>query len=79
MNSSDIFRRHIETQLRHRAAAIESALEGALQGGEHGVLVDEEACTATVSVLVPYGRVYLVGVVRLDSPGWPCDGNCGAP
>lgn len=54
----DAFESLVREQARRRAAAIERAIEEALQGGEHGVLVDDQECWAEPHVSVPYGEIH---------------------
>lgn len=65
--SMDAYREQIDAFMadvwKQRAAVIEEACERALQGGEHGVLVETEvglegwSVTAIVHPGVPYGQV----------------------
>lgn len=48
----------VQAQIQARADAIERACEAALQGGKHGVLVDEVDGVVSVSEHVPYGQIY---------------------
>lgn len=58
MSIRDTIDEHIRAVTWRRAAAIEQAIEEALQGGEHGVLVDEREGWARPHVSVPYGELH---------------------
>lgn len=58
-------------QTRRRAYWIERAAEEALQGGEHGVLINETERTAVVDAQVPYGKVLVVRPQFGELGWWP--------
>lgn len=68
----EAFERHVRAAAYRRAAAIERAVEEALHGGEHGVLVDETKGWARPHVSVPYGEVHYLPRRRMGEspPAW---------
>jgi hypothetical protein len=70
MNLNDYVHAHVEEVVRRRAAAIERACEEAVQGGEFGVLVDDEDGWARTDASVPYGQIFVLPMRSLKVSRW---------
>lgn len=53
-----------------RSEMLERACEEAIQGGLHGVVVDDRRGVAWVDPRVPYGRIYDVSACGAENVVW---------
>lgn len=70
MELLNVIQESVHDYARRRAAAIETACEAAVQGGEHGVLVIDhpDRVEVSVHVAVPYGMMYVADLRGLPTP-----------